>query len=53
MTAGKHKEFVAIIKERDDRKIKIDWQFSIEVARKKMNTHYLRVFADYLQRKIT
>jgi transposase len=40
------KEVLAIIKERNDKQIKIHWQFSIEIARNKMNTHYQRVFAD-------
>jgi hypothetical protein len=33
-------EVLAIVKERNDKKIKINWQFSIEVARDKMNRHY-------------
>jgi hypothetical protein len=47
------KETLAIIKERNDKRIKINWQFSIEIARNKMNTHYQRVFADNLQYKKT
>jgi hypothetical protein len=47
------KEVLAIIKERNDKQIKINWQFSIEIARNKMNTHYQRVFADNLQYKKT
>jgi DDE superfamily endonuclease len=47
------KEVLALIKERGNKKIKINWQFSIEVARNKMNTHYQRVFADNLQYKKT
>lgn len=47
------KEVLAIIKERGDKQIKINWQFSLEVARNKMNTHYQRVFADNLQYKNT
>lgn len=39
------KEVLAIIKERTEKRIKISWQFSIEVARNKMNRHYERVFA--------
>lgn len=39
-------EVLAFIKERSDKEIKIYWQFSIEAARNKMNTHYRRVFAD-------
>jgi hypothetical protein len=47
------KEVLAIVKERDDKKVKINWQFSIEVARNKMNNHYQRVFADNLKYKRT
>jgi hypothetical protein len=47
------KETLAIIKERNDKRIKINWQFSIEIARNKMSTHYQRVFADNLQYKKT
>jgi len=39
------KEVLALIKERDEKKIKINWQFSIESARNKLNRHYQRVFA--------
>jgi hypothetical protein len=47
------KEVMAIVKERDDKKVKINWQFSIEVARNKMSNHYQRVFADDLKCKRT
>ena len=40
------KEALALVKERSEKKIKIDWQFSIEAARSKMNKHYRDVFAD-------
>jgi hypothetical protein len=40
------KEVLALIKERSEKKIKIDWQFSIGDARSKMNKHYRGVFAD-------
>jgi hypothetical protein len=40
------KEVLALIKERSEKKIKIDWQFSIGDARSKMNKHYRDVFAD-------
>jgi hypothetical protein len=40
------KEVLAIIKERNEKKIKINWQFSIESARNKLNRHYQSVFAD-------
>jgi transposase len=40
------KEVLALIKERSEKKIKIDWQFSIGDARSKMNKHYRDVFPD-------
>jgi hypothetical protein len=46
-------EVLALIKERSDKQIKINWQFSIETARNKMNTHYRRVFADNFKYKNT
>lgn len=46
-------EVLAIIKERSEKKIKIDWQFSIEAARDKLNSHYKRVFADNSKYKKT
>jgi hypothetical protein len=36
-------EVSAIIAERDAKRIKINWQFSISSARKKLNRHYVRV----------
>jgi transposase len=36
-------EVLALIKERNEKKIKIHWQFSIEVAREKLNRHYKKV----------
>jgi hypothetical protein len=36
-------EVLALIKERADKKIKINWQFSLKAARTKMNSHYARV----------
>jgi hypothetical protein len=39
------KEVLAIVKQRDDKKIKINWQFSIEVARDKMKNRYQAVLA--------
>jgi len=47
------KEVLALIKERNDKKIKINWQFSIESARNKLNRHYQRVFADNSKYKQT
>lgn len=38
-----HEEIEAIIKERNNKQIKINWQFSIQAARTKMNSSYCRV----------
>lgn len=37
------KEVLAIIKERSEKQVKINWQFSIEAAREKLNRHYNKV----------
>lgn len=37
------KEVLALVKERAEKKIKINWQFSIETARIKLNRHYQQV----------
>ena len=37
------KEGLAIVKERSKEGIRIDWQFSIEKARTKLNRHYEKV----------
>lgn len=37
------KEVLAIVKERDDKRIKINWQFSIKSARSKLNRQYTKV----------
>lgn len=37
------REVLAIVKERAEKQIKIDWQFSIETARTKLNRHYEKV----------
>ena len=34
------KEVLAIVKEREEKEIKINWQFSIEIAREKLNRPY-------------
>lgn len=36
-------EVLKLVKERNDKQIKIDWQFSITDARQKMNKHYVKV----------
>jgi hypothetical protein len=43
------KEVLAIVKEREEKAVKIDWQFSIESARGKLNRHYREVNADNAQ----
>src|SRR5262249_29384799 len=45
------KEALALVKERDEKRIKISWQFSLESARDKLNRHYQQVFADNSQYK--
>lgn len=37
------KRIEAIVKERQEKQIKIEWKFDITVARKKMNKHYVKV----------
>jgi uridine phosphorylase len=37
------KEVLAIVKERSDKQVKINWQFSLETAREKLNRHYQNV----------
>jgi len=43
------KEVLAVVKEREEKAIKIEWQFSIESARGKLNRHYRQVNADNAQ----
>lgn len=40
------REVLALVKERAEKKIKINWQFSLEKARTKLNRHYRQVNAD-------
>jgi mannosyltransferase OCH1-like enzyme len=47
------KEVLALINERQQKKIKIHWQFSLAAARNKLNRHYEGVFAANIQYKIT
>ena len=47
------KEVLAIVKEREEKNIKIEWQFSIESARTKLNRHYQQVNAENAQYKRT
>jgi len=39
-------EILALVRERDDKQIKINWQFSIQSARSKLNSHYTAVQFD-------
>lgn len=43
------KEVLSLVKEREEKGIKIEWQFSIESARGKLNRHYRQVNADNAQ----
>ena len=47
------KEVLALVKERAEKKIRINWQFSIETARTRLNKHYTRVNANNNQYKET
>jgi len=46
-------EVLAIVKEREEKAVKINWQFSIESARGKMNRHYSQVNTTNAQYKQT
>lgn len=46
-------EVLALVNERQQKQIKIHWQFSLEAARHKLNRHYEGVFAANTQYKIT
>ncbi len=39
------REVLALVKERADQQIKINWQFSIKTAREKLNSRYSQVNA--------
>jgi len=47
------KEVLAIVREREEKAIKIDWQFSVEKARTKLNRHYEQVNAENARYKET
>lgn len=47
------REVLALVKERAAKKIKINWQFSLEAAREKLNSHYTRVNAANIKHKKT
>ena len=37
------REVSAIVKEREEKQVKVEWQFSIQTAREKLNRHYEKV----------
>ncbi len=47
------KEVLVLLTERDAAHIKIHWQFSIQSARSKLNSHYVKVLSDNLNFKET
>lgn len=47
--ADLEREVLALLKERAVKGIKINWQFSLQAAREKLNTHYTRVQSDNSQ----
>ena len=47
------KEVTAVVKEREEKAIKIDWQFSIKSARNKLNRYYQQVNAENARYKRT
>ena len=47
------REVLALISERCFQKIKINWQFSIQSARPKLNSHYIAVHDDNIKFKIS
>ena len=47
------KEILALMMERDAAHIRIDWQFSIQSARSKLNSHYVKVQAENQEFKET
>lgn len=53
MKAELEREVSAIVKERAAKAIKIEWQFSIEAARTKLNRHYEAVQAENVKYKST
>jgi len=51
--AGLEREVLAIVKERAEKQILIEWQFSIESARTKLNRHYEKVNEENSKHKTT
>jgi hypothetical protein len=51
--AGLEREVLSLVKERAEKAIKIEWQFSIESARTKLNRHYEAVQAENIKYRKT
>jgi len=47
------REVLALLKERAEKQIKVNWQFSLKAAREKLNSHYTQVNAENRQYKET
>jgi hypothetical protein len=47
------REVLALVAERKTKQLKISWQFSLQSARTKLNSHYVKVHADNLKFKNT
>jgi hypothetical protein len=47
------REVLALVAERKEKQLKISWQFSLQSARTKLNSHYVKVHADNLKFKET
>jgi len=47
------REVLALVAERSSKKIKIDWQFSIQSARTKLNSSYIAVHNDNKKFEVT
>lgn len=47
------REVLALVAERKTKQIKISWQFSLQSARTKLNSHYVKVHSDNLKFKQT
>jgi hypothetical protein len=47
------KEVLVVVKEREEKAIKINWQFSIASARSKLNQHYQQINPENAQYQIT
>lgn len=51
--AEMEREVISLVKERAEKAIKIEWQFSIKSARSKLNRHYEQVQAENVRYKET